>query len=91
MEIENLNKLRGMYGGLFYTEFREGYLYKEEQYLIDHGIKKILEKNYGKYNLPEKVIAYPPHYANVFGPYCKSFRNYDPQFTEEIHEYEYFK
>lgn len=91
-EMNNIKQLQGMNGALFYTVFRDGYLFQEEQYSLDDTITKMQEKHFSKNNLLLNVKSYSPHYAEVFGPFSQSFQNsYKESFIEEIHEYEYFE
>jgi hypothetical protein len=81
-----------MNGALFYTTFKDGYLFQEEQYSLDDTITKMQEKHLGKNNLLLNIKSYKPHYAEIFGPFSQSFQNsYKEDFIEEIHEYEYFE
>jgi hypothetical protein len=97
MDVGNFERIRNMGGAVFHTTFEEGYLKKEEEFspgypLKEGTITKMREIYYGSNNLISKIIIYPPHYADCYGPFSSSFQTSEfGKHTEEIHEYEYFK
>lgn len=91
-EMNNIKQLQGMSGALFYTAFKDGYLFQEDRYSLDNSITKMQEKHFGKNNLLLNIKSYAPHYAEIFVPFSQSFQtSYKENSIEEIHEYEYFE
>ena len=89
-DVYNQAYFRDARGCIYYTTFKNGYLYSEEQYALGQNRpQKLVDIYYENNNLIKEKIYYPACYdLNRFS----ALFNYEQKSSvQEINEYEYFK